>query len=233
MAQDRKITLGDISRGIDSGLNTSDQQRVAALERLRTVRKAKATSLNREQQRIAIKYGAEHPRAQALAAKVELNRGFINDLVIEATKAKVEIPIVDQATWVLHGFVRDRSRSGLPDLTVALFDGRERQGAWLRDLGYACSDKQGYFKLTLRDFGGRDKPVYLHVLNSKSVALYIDSQPLTPRGGQVDYREIIIGGEARDCTPPTRQATDRLPTEKDQPAQPKMAMKSTKRPKTK
>lgn len=233
MAQDRKIKLDDISRGIDSGLNTSDQQRVAALERLQTMRKAKATSLNREQQRIAIKYGAEHPRSKALAARVELNRGFINDLVIEAIKAKVEIPIVDQATWVLHGFVRDRNRTGLPDLTVALFDGREHQGAWLRDLGYACSDKQGYFKLTLRDFGGRDKPVFLRVLNSQGATLYYDSQPLTPKGGQVDYREIIIGGEARDCTPPTKQATERLPTEKDQPAQPKMAMKSPKKRGTK
>lgn len=218
MVQERKITLDDISRDIDSGLNTTDQQRVAALERLQIVRKAKATGLKKEYARVSIKYGADHPRVQALAAKVELNQGLVNDLVIETIKAKIEIPVVDEATWVLHGFVRDRSRNGLPDLTIALYDGRGHEGNWLRDLGYACTDEKGYFRLTVRDFKSRETPAYVGVLNSKSVSLYRDSQPLTPKGGEVDYREIIIGEEARSCAPPTRQPSDSVPGGKGQPA---------------
>jgi len=206
MAQDKKITLDDVSRGIDKGLITIDQQRVSGLERLQTVRNAKATSLGREQARLAAKYGADHPRVLALTAKVELNRGLVNDLVIETVKAKTEIPIADEGTWVLHGFVRDLNRIGLPKLTIALFDGREHEANWVRELGYACTNSLGYFKLTARKVDV-ERRVFLRVLNNQGQTIYCDSDPLTARGGQVDYREIITSGEARECSPPPPPAS--------------------------
>ena len=203
MVQDKKITLDDISRGIDKGLNTADGNRAATLERLQTVRNAKAASLRKEQARLTLKYGADHPRVQALAGRAALNQGLISDLAFETTRAKTEIPVVDEVTWVLHGYVRDRGGNGLPKLTIALYDHSERTANWLKDLGYACTNDKGYFKLeahNLKDHASA--PVFLRVLNSGGATIYIDPHPLTPKGGQVDYRQIVIGGEAMDCQPP-------------------------------
>ncbi len=214
MAQDKKITVDDVSRGIDKGINTADQQRVAALERLQFVRKAKATSLQKEQARLTIKYGADHPRVQALATRVVLNQGLLGNLVAETTRAKTDIPSVDEHTWVLHGYVRDKRLTGIPNLIVALYDDK---GQWIQELGYGRTDKSGYFKmLHSRAKAGETnvgkegeapktapgEKVYIHITNSQGAHIYVDKQPLTPEPGRVDYREIIVGDDEAVFRPP-------------------------------
>src|SRR6185295_12966053 len=117
MAQDKQITVDEIAQGIDRGISTADLQRGIALERLDTARQAKDTSLRREQARLTDKYGSDHPRVQHLANKVAINQALRVQVVAETVRAKTEIPIVDQNTWVLHGFVRDVAGQGAPNLT--------------------------------------------------------------------------------------------------------------------
>ncbi len=200
--QDKKITLDDISRGIDKGLDTADGQRAATLARLQSVRQAKATGLRKEQARLTLKYGADHPRVQALAARAESNQGLMRDLAIETTRAQTEIPRVDEVTWILHGYVRDRGGNGLPKLTVALYDSGERTANYVRELGYACTNDKGYFKLAAHNLKDPAAPVFPHVLNGQGTTLHIAAAALTPQAGQLDYREIIIGDESGQCPPP-------------------------------
>lgn len=203
MAQKKTITVDDVSRGLDKGLNTADQERAATIERLQSVRSAKATSLQREQTRLTIKYGADHPRVQALAGRAALNQGLVSNLAAETTRAKTEIPIADENTWVFHGYVRDQSGRGLPKLTVAPYDKSDRSGNWVKDLGYVCTNTQGYFKLAVANLkDGAAATVFPRVLNSQGATLYCGSQPLTVQAGQVEYREIIISGDPVDCAPP-------------------------------
>jgi hypothetical protein len=51
--------------------------------------------------------------------------------------------------------------------------------------------------------------LYLRVTDNRQMLLGGDPRPLVPRQGQVDYREIIIGGEA--CTPPPGGDTQSRP----------------------
>lgn len=204
MAQDRSIKVDDISRGFDKGLNTADEQRAAALERLQLVRNAKAAGLQREQKRLTAKYGPNHPRVVAVTAQLEINRGLARDLALETERSKTELPAVDNQTWVVHGYVRDQNRKGLPRLTIALYDGAGTGANWVKDLGYACTDDRGYFKLEVRNLKDRaGTPVFLRVLNGQGATLYMDPKALTPTAGRLDYREIIISGEAVVCPPPS------------------------------
>jgi protocatechuate 3,4-dioxygenase beta subunit len=203
MAQEKTITVDDVSRGLDKGLNTADQERAATIERLQSVRSAKATSLQREQTRLTLKYGADHPRVQALAGRAALNQGLVSNLAAETARAKIEIPTADENTWVFHGYVRDQSGRGLPELTVAPYDKSDRSGNWVKDLGYVCTNDQGYFTLAVANLkDGTAATAFPRVLNSQGATLYCGSQPLTVQAGQVDYREIIISGDPVDCAPP-------------------------------
>lgn len=203
MAEYRKITVDDVSRGIDKGFDTGDEHRAASLESLQPVRKAKGASLWREHERLAIKYGPEHPRVQELAGRAALNQGFLSDLVIETTRAKTKIPVLDEATWILHGYVWDHNRNGFPKLTVALYERGDHTSNWVKELGFACTNDIGYFKLeahNLKDYSS--SPVFMRVLSREGQALYIATYPLTPQAGRLDYREVTIGGESIECTPP-------------------------------
>src|SRR5690242_14990702 len=131
MAQQRTITVDDISRGVDAGVETIDGQRADALDRLNQIRSVKASSMQREQARLAAKYGDNHPRVQALTNRIAINEGLIANLTAESARARTVLPTVDENRWVLHGYVRDEDQKGLSGLTVALYD---QSNEWVREL---------------------------------------------------------------------------------------------------
>ncbi len=200
MTQERKTKLDDIAGGIAEGLSRADEQRAAQFERLQFVRNAKATGLQREHARLSAKYGPEHPRVAALANKSALNLKFLSNIVTETIRARTEIPVVDKDTWILHGYVRDKSGAGLSNLTVALYDAG---GDWIEDLGHACTAANGHFRIkTTGDSIRRERSVYIRVLNNQAQHLYASKSALIPAPGEVDYREIVLDGEGQICSPP-------------------------------
>lgn len=205
MAQDRQITLDDIAKGVDQGLTTADTQRGASLERLDMTRKAKDTSLQREHARLSVKYGADHPRVQAIANKVATNQEFRVQVATETIRAKTEIPVVDENSWVLHGFVRDQARQGVSNVTVALYD---PNGGRLNGLGQACTVANGYFKIISKDANAIGaSAAYVRVLSTGGPFLFADQSPLQPALGHADYKEITLSGGTAVCVSPPEPPT--------------------------
>ncbi len=224
--KERSIPLNTISETLEKGLSGTDAERKMGIEGLMRVRDVKATRLEREKLRLSKKLGANHPRVMELTNTIEVNRGLIRDLEVQRDHSRAEIPVADENTWILHGFVRDKNFKGIPTLTVALYD---QQGKWVEQLGYACTDKTGYFKLSyshMRD--DREKPwfitlagktrqgpqVFIRISDQKGMFLYTDKQSLTPEPGQVDYREILLGDEVDMCKPPEGTMRPKPGTEK-------------------
>jgi hypothetical protein len=202
MIKEKTISISDIKREVNRGISGADEQRAGELERLQIVRQAKAGSLERERERLSLNLGTTHPRVVALMEKAESNRGMVRDLIIETERAKTKLPDVDKEKWALHGYVRNRESQGVPKLTVALYD---RNGRWLKELGYACTEKNGYFRLESRSAViGQKQQLYIRALNDEGACLYVDGNSLVPAFGVVDYREIILSGDAQVCAPPEK-----------------------------
>jgi hypothetical protein len=206
MADERKVKLDDIAKGMGTGLSRADEYRATQFEQLQFVRNAKATSLQREHARLSAKYGPNHPRVKALAYKSVHNIGLLGNIVAETIRAKTEIPVADEDTWILHGYVRDKDGAGLGHLTVALYS---KAGEWIDDLGYACTAANGYFKIeTTSDAIRRQLSAYIRVLNNKAEHLYVAGTAVKPLPGEVDYREIVLSGEGQVCVPPGESRDD-------------------------
>ncbi len=218
----KKITFTEIAKGLNQGLESADPARLAGLQTLQRVRAVKDTSLAREQERLGKKYGGQHPRVQAIAAKREANREFQRDLEVAVQRARTPAVTPDLKVWTLHGYVRDAAFHGIQHLKVALYDDKKR---WIEELGYACTDANGYFHLTTTAGAGPQaeeareaedvqeklsraaagKPAgrfYMHVTSADDVTLHIDEEPVTPKLGEVIYREIILGRDVEGCPPP-------------------------------
>ncbi len=211
--QDKQIRLEDIAGGIDQGLNIADAQRGAAFERLGITRRAKDTSLRREHARLTNKYGADHPRVQVIANKIFMNQDMRIQIAEETIRAKVEVPIVDGDTWMLHGFVRNQSRQGVANLTVALYD---PNGSRIHNLGQGCTGADGYFKVISKDtdtIGA--SPAYVRVLSGAGAFLFADQTPLIPRLGAADYKEITLSGDTVVCVSPPEPPTTSPQQSKD------------------
>jgi hypothetical protein len=154
----------------------------------------------------------------ALNRNIELNRGFVRDLAVEFDHARVEAPIADTNTWIVHGFVRDKALKGIQNLTVAIYD---EKGTWIQALGFACTEERGYFKLNFSSAKAakRGPEVFIHVLDKTGAHICIDKGPLTLELGDIDYREIILGDDTGVCRPP-RDATAPKPAVCGEPSEP-------------
>ena len=199
MNKQKEVSFDEVSREFDKRIAGTDQLRAEQLEQLIVVRQAKATALKREEARLTKKLGASHPRVAEISARRNMNSLLVRDLNVEATRARVDVPQVDDKTWAVFGFVRDKDFNGVPNLTVALYD---EKGNWVEQLGYACTRKDGSFKLETQNFAQVKTPVFLHVLTGQAVRLYADQVPLTPKGSGLDYREIILSENAQACNSP-------------------------------
>lgn len=214
----KSIPFSDVAKGLNQAFDNADPQRLAGLQNLQRMRTAKDTALRREQTRLNAKLGTDHPRVTALAVKRQANQDFKRDLDLGISRARTPAVKPDANAWTLHGHVRNSARVGLPNLTVGLYD---QKNQWIEELGYACTDKNGYFRLshqgekaaattgivsTRADVSGHattsGAQIYIHVLSAKGATLYVDPKTLQPAPGQVDYREIILDGEASGCAPP-------------------------------
>lgn len=199
MNRQKEMAFDDVSRELDNGIAGADKLRADQLDRLIVARRAKDTGLKREQARLTKKLGADHPRVAAIAGRLKVNAGMQRDLTLESARARIEIPKIDETSWALLGFVRDKDLQGVPGVTVALYDGK---GKWVEQLGYACTRDDGHFRIEAHNVRPVDEPVFVHVLSAQTVDLYADQVPLTPTGGKIDYREIILSSNGQTCPPP-------------------------------
>lgn len=223
----------EIGKALSNALPGADRARSAGLAQLATVRDAKARSLSREQVVLARKHGTDaHPRIAEARQRFATNEALRREIAVASEIAETPLPKPDAATLVIHGFVRRRrDHAGLPGLTLALTD---EQGNWLREPGYACTDRRGYFRLdvNLRESGENyDRAPRLTVFDAKGNTVHTEARAVTLKPGAVDYRYILLGDEDAECacTPPPAKAGGRPAT--TGPKAPAETQPPTSRPK--
>ncbi|MGQ3685432.1 MAG: carboxypeptidase-like regulatory domain-containing protein [Candidatus Loosdrechtia sp.] len=194
----KKITEEEIFGKIDASFDNADKLRGEGLERVKLFHSVKNRALEKEYKRLSEKLGDGHPRVKMLSARITYNQGLFKDLDVEIERAMVKVPSFDKNSWMVHGRVLDMNRKGISGLTVSLYDER---GNRVKEPGYGCTDKQGYFSIVYTP-KERDKSevtesmkLFLYVSDKNYRIVYKDSEPLSVRIGQIDYREISLSGE--------------------------------------
>jgi hypothetical protein len=195
----------------ESDLAGTDLVRTEALEGLQQIRLAKAGHLERQQVRLTNRLGAENPRVLELNGIIASNQRLTGAVTLEVDRARINTVQADERGWILHGYVWNQDRKGQQKLTLALYD---RAGRWVRLMGYACTDKKGYFKLSYHQSTEKgteamavaadiSPEMFIWVSDHKESVLYRDKRPMSVVMGEVQYREIILGDENGSCQPPS------------------------------
>ena len=194
-----------------ASLDPQRAQSLAGLSRLRTV---KAAMLKRDQLRATQKYGAKDPLVAALQAQQTLNNQLQTEVAYRATLAATAVPVASPQGYIFYGTVLDATRKPQAGLTVGLFD---QSGAWIRDLGYGCTDANGAFTLSYQALAETGVHVnagiamtgaQVNVTGPDKKLLYRSTTPLYPKPGTVDYRLIVLSADAV-CTLPSPATTER------------------------
>ena len=71
-------------------------ERRAGLQRAENLRGIKQTALEHEAERLAAKYGADHPRVRRAEARLSFGEGLLADLTVARDQADIEVPDFDK-----------------------------------------------------------------------------------------------------------------------------------------
>lgn len=210
---DQRISIEEIVARLDTVFTNLDKQRAQGLERLQLIQSVQNTALEREQQRLITKYGADHPRVQKITARLTYNQGLRKDLAREIDRSKITVPQFDPNTWQGHGLVLDKNGVGIKGLTVSFADSK---GTWIQALGYACTNEQGYFSITYPAQTGQtpsipdSQPIFLTVTDQNRRVLHRERTPRYVKIGQIDFWRIELT-EDRGCETPPEPDTSSIP----------------------
>lgn len=213
MAQSR-MTEEEMQKKVRSLSQNLDEPRLAGLELAFNLQTGLQEQLKQERERLAVKYGAGHPRVIQLQEQLKAGRQLAEGLKVEITRSKIEVPDLPDNTWRVHGRVVTENYTGVEEMTVALYT---PQGRWLRELGYSCTDAQGYFVL---DIPGRYENLvneydhlFLTVTDADQQFICRDSEPVKMESAEENgyisvYREILLTEEM--CATPPEEVEDIL-----------------------
>ncbi|HEX8528539.1 MAG TPA: hypothetical protein VF646_00885 [Cytophagales bacterium] len=170
------------------------------MEKAKRLQEVSDDAAARERDRLARKYGPDHPRVQKLTARLSYNQKLFAGLDAEIERARVPTTPLAGSAWRVHGRVYDRQNVPLKGHTMFLAD---ESGKGANDLPYACSDERGHYEITVAEAQLRElkqKKVYLAVAERNREVLYRATDPLAPTRGVIDYQDVCLGGE--ECAPP-------------------------------
>lgn len=196
----------------DRGVAALDQVRAMQMAEGVRLESAKGAIYAREHARLQRKYGADHPRTKEAASRASASKEYRAELAVEYRHAATPHPDPGSG-WGVDGFVRTSDGTPVAGVTVGACD---RQGRWHQDLGYACTNEQGYFQLHAATLPEKEMRVYMRAFD-RGQALDSNENRLVPSAGRGERIEIILARSGTgDCTPPE----GRLPSPPAPPAAP-------------
>lgn len=182
----------DPVRVLDETLTQLQEQRTQQLIEAREYQTVERWTLDRERIRMATKYGKDHPRVQAIEARLEAHQRLAKTIDVEVDRSRTRQTPLPEGGWRVQGGVFDAdSKEPRRDLSVYLSNARHEP---LNDLGYACTDEQGHYAISLeREQVASQKEVYLTVADANKTVLCRTKTPLNPIPDSVQSSDLYIG----------------------------------------
>lgn len=192
------LTVEKLAAGFGRAVGVLDEVRARQIAEGLRLEHAKASVQAREHERLRRKYGDEHPRTVAAAARVAANTEYRSRLVVEYGHASTPQPEAGEG-WAVDGFVRTPQGAPVKGVAVAPCD---QQGQWHQELGYACTDEKGYFRLIVKAVPEKEMRVYMRAFDGEQL-LESNENRLAPASGRTNRIEIVVDRKGQgECTPP-------------------------------
>lgn len=141
----KQISKAEIQGAIEAGTQEHDVFRSQAMQSLSVFRRKKDILYVREQQRLTQKYSRQDARVQATELKQNTNADFIRGLGMEINRANTQVPVINERSWLVHGYVYDREGCPLASTDVTLY---RLDGQRVTEIPSVKTNNNGYYKLS-------------------------------------------------------------------------------------
>jgi hypothetical protein len=183
------------------GLGKAEDQRKAGYVASLALQATKTALQRRELDRLSQKYGAQHPTVQRITAAIAHSAKLVKAIQMQQVRADNPVLPAAAGTCLVQGIVMNKEGKPQPGMTVSLFT---TDKTWVRELGYACTDANGIFKLLITDKNALEQyagsPLFLTATNDRQEVLCRDTAEMRIANGQTLVRHLVM--DDRNCPPP-------------------------------
>ena len=141
-----KVSRQELKNRIESALEEADAARLRGLERIVSVRKARARALERGIARRAARGGEDDPAARRAKRRLERDRMATEELEPLRIATAHRLREVDPSTATIQGAVLDEHNRGVQGAKVTIVN---TDGTSLPDAPTVTTDRDGYYELRL------------------------------------------------------------------------------------
>lgn len=152
------------------------------------VSSAMANVFDREQKRIKLKYGDDHPRHKEIVARLEASNEAKTTLFARYSDA-VTPQTKSEKGWAVDGFVHTATGEPIAGAIVAAYDKNANK---LKEFGSGTTDERGFFSIKVDKLSEKlAEPVFMRASIEKKL-LDSNEVQLTPTAGSSERIEIIV-----------------------------------------
>jgi hypothetical protein len=193
--REQSISLDEALVRSFTGFN---EERAAMFGEFAEVQTINQFLLQREARRLERRLGADHPRAEALAKRLDRSRDVVRDLSAEAEIARIRVPTVGEKDVLVYGRVTDERLHGVGGLLVSFTD---EAGKPQRAHGRSESDVTGAFSLSIaaaergKAPAETETPLFLGVFSPRGDLLHRTFDPVQLEPGARILVEIRLNAE--------------------------------------
>lgn len=146
----------------------------------------------REHERLAAKYGAEHPRTQQAKLRLELAGVARRELSLRFSE--VSTAAEPSTGWSVDGYVTAVDGKPAENVTVAIYDRGARR---LKEFPTSATDKNGFFGIAVAKIPESESPVFVWASLGEKL-LKSNRNVLAPSVGGKEHIKIVLVEESRD-----------------------------------
>lgn len=190
----------DVANKVDDSITQVDQLRVSGLTSLNQVQQKRLSILKFERDRLSQK-NSDDPRIAGLDEQLSYGDQLSSAINLEIAKSNATNTPLPADAWRMQGYVYYQDNTPASGVNVFFADGNKQ---WIQALGNSCTDATGYYSITvdgkLITDATTKMQIFLSAKDDKKQLSYMDTVPSVPVKGEIDTKNIYLGG--KDCPPP-------------------------------
>ncbi len=194
-------TITKHTKTLLQGLGKAEDLRKAGYVTSLELHATKTALQRRELDRLSQKYGAQHPTVQRITGAIAHSSKLAKAIQMQQVRADNPVLPAAAGTCLIQGIAMNKEGKPKAGITVSLF---AKDQTWVRELGYACTDASGIFKLLITDARALEQyaglPLFLTATNDRQEVLCRDTAEITVANGETRVRHLVM--DDRNCPPP-------------------------------
>lgn len=192
MEENNQMNIEQQASALKSGVDDLQGLREKQYRQAIHLHEMHSANRKREQERLAKKYGKSDERVISAKRQSKQYAQYGQSLAMQERRTSQAMQTAPKGGFALQGMVVSESKKPQTNLSLGLSN---VEGQWLRDIGAACTDENGFYRFSIDAkmvAQYKDQKLVLAVFNENKEVIYRDRLPVRMVPDKTETRNIVL-----------------------------------------